>query len=347
MFIPYCDRTQLQHPSSVDPGLLELTIAALLPAQPTLSCSPTLLSPPGACKREALDGGQGSISQDELPSTGKTSCLWAALSSGLLERSDSRRRATSTSSCRFLIVSRHLGSFCTCNWPLALSIGRPLLQPDARHFTHSCLIQHVPVGLTSEILPQPSCSRQGSRFSNSGRWPAWPIPMRWHHTASRLTLLAISHSPAAMSRSDRLCSQPRSGTIVFCTGNALQQEVMVPRGLDAQGTRTHCSTGRPTLGGCHSFSHGELWPPTVSSVLLGTCSVAVDCHHVHSRQLTHEKFRRPVPAEVSTAAEQFEMRLGRSLHAPSVPECGACSLRPPTASSFPRNPFFYFPFPST
>lgn len=67
MFIPYCDRTQLQYPSSVDPGLLELTIAALLPAQPTLSCSPpTLLSPPGAC-RQALDGGQGSISQDELP----------------------------------------------------------------------------------------------------------------------------------------------------------------------------------------------------------------------------------------------------------------------------------------
>lgn len=62
--------------------------------------------------KQAVDGGQGSISQDELPSTGKTKAAFGSpsLSSGLLERSDSRRRATSTSSCRFLIVSRHLGN---------------------------------------------------------------------------------------------------------------------------------------------------------------------------------------------------------------------------------------------
>lgn len=145
----------------------------------TRPAGPELLThapePSGTC-RQALDRGQGSISQDGLPSTGTTDCLWLALSSGLLERSDSRRRATSTSSCSFLIVSRHLGTFCTCNWPLARSIGRPLLQPDARHFTHSCLIQPVPPGLTSEILPQPSCSRQGRRFSNSGRMGGMATP---------------------------------------------------------------------------------------------------------------------------------------------------------------------------
>lgn len=62
MFIPYCDRTQLQYPFSVDPDLLELTIAALLPAHPTLSCSPTLLSSPGACRQ-----GTGRGSRFHLP----------------------------------------------------------------------------------------------------------------------------------------------------------------------------------------------------------------------------------------------------------------------------------------
>lgn len=58
MFIPYCDRTQLQYPSSVDPGLLELTIAALLPAQPTLSC--LLTHAPESPGRMQASTGRGS-----------------------------------------------------------------------------------------------------------------------------------------------------------------------------------------------------------------------------------------------------------------------------------------------
>lgn len=96
----------------------------------------------------------------------------------------------------------------------------------------------------------------------------------------------------------------------------------------------------PEGPGSTGFSHGELWALTVSPVLFGTCDVAVNCH---SKRLPHGKLRL-VPAEASIAAEHFEMRLGRSLHVPTFPECGAFFLVPsPSVRSFPRNPFYLLP----
>lgn len=49
--------------------------------------------------------------------------------------------------------------------------------------------------------------------------------------------------------------------------------------------------------------------------------------------------------QASIAAAQFEMRLRRSLHTPSVPGCGARSLRSPTVLSFTQKSLILLYFP--